>query len=814
MRKHFKKNLLYETMLSKLGSRLILNPKPNKSEMNQGLLGFYYDKPVQTTFAIYYEDLVYYLPFTRVFQKSSDNISFKLFDHVTQKIGLTHVSYHCRANKLPFEVVFTIFAPFYPQDVKLSIAPFFYMTVKIHNLEKKEVKGSILIAMDNIFGGEFPTVKGRHQLFKNRNLIGFKFTDSQIEKNEIIVSTTGEDVTYAIGDLYQTLYHDFSKKGKLNNTIDDRFMYLMPSGLSWEFSLKPGEEKEKIFVYAGFYHGNALRIQEKHSKFIYTKYFKGIDDVIAYAFKDYKEIMGKVNLFESIISNSSIPESMKNLIDLAFQTYVANTWWTYSGKEQYFTVWEGVCRFHSTLDVAYNLEIFSLLFWPELLKKQLETWSHYTINGYLAHDIGDDRYICRQTYDHDMPCEENADYVLLLYAYWRMIRKSSQFVKDKYILVKKLLEYLIFVDIDNDGIPDVPMAVRNTVDMGSYAVQNASGQTYLGVKCLAAFLAGKEFANWYKDKRFEKKYINYANKIVTTLKEKSWQKDHFAICLDEKAVGRKKCSMYAVNGLLYLLLTDTHLPINPSYFIKDIETHTKRLMRTYGCVHSEIDSVTWITQNIWRDIIGLYLGIDTLKNASKYWKFQLKRNLSFGGAYTDIYYYKEHRADLERYPQGVASFGYLYALGGIIIDRLKSRIRFSPRKTNLNIPIVTEANWEDKVIPHLSFYKESNRVEFIITNFDRLSRYKCISIEIPTSKKPTKIQFGSTQAQFLLNRILKRTISISEQGINFHVEKISKDINRNLWITELSVKMTKPTQNNKILLLYLEHSFKEGGKEK
>ena len=79
--------------------------------------------------------------------------------------------------------------------------------------------------------------------------------------------------------------------------------------------------------------------------------------------------------------------------------------------------------YHSTLDVEYSNAFFYLSFWPDLLKTQLEEWAVFEkeseLGKFMSHDMGSSTGSRGMAYIHDMPVEENADYLLLLYSYWK-----------------------------------------------------------------------------------------------------------------------------------------------------------------------------------------------------------------------------------------------------------------------------------------------------------------------------------------------------------------------------------------------------------
>lgn len=776
-------DVLFETMLSKLGSRLVLIPKAAGQKMAHGLLGFYYDKPVETTIAVSCEGKVRSLPFSSEYQT---------FEFLHQEIGLTYVAYYCRSDQMPLEMVCTICAPFCPQDLQLSTAPFFYLTVRISNPTDRKLEGSLLTAMENVLGHGHTcggtSAKARSDLYSEADRIGFSFEDSSIAADQLLFTTGKADTSYAIGDLDKRLYPDFAATGRLNNTLDNRYLYSLPSGLCWRFGLDPGEAKEKVFVYAGYHPCDALRTHDRESRFIYTTYFENAAEVAEYAAREYVKIREKTDFFENTLAESSLPGDTKQLIAFAFQSYIANTWWT-CNDEEWFIVWEGHCRFHSTIDVGYNIELFSLFFWPDLLKMQLQRWSHYRIDGYLAHDIGDDRYVCGQTYDHDMPVEESTNYVLLLYAYWRFTA-DTRFAEGKYELVKGLLHYLMSTDEDGDGIPDEAAAVRNTVDVASATIEGSAGQTYLAVKCLAAYTAGRALAQQCNDAGFAATCGQWLERLETTLVRRSWREDHFAVCLEEGAEGWDGHSIYASNGLLYLLLTNTDIPF-PDKFRKDIESHLSRLMREYGCPHSSVDETIWMSQNIWRDLAGLYLGLNTIENSRRYWKFQLTRNASDEGAYTDVYHCGLGHTDLDRYPRGLTAMGYLYGLGGISVDAVKRTLTIAPPVASLRLPLTICADWEKQQSPWISLKEKDDEVLFRITDFRTLSGFSTICLRLPTMAKPTSVRFFS-EPDFAIAAIAGETLK-TDNGFTFRLQGTSQAGPAGFWVTELELGVETPT---------------------
>ncbi|NPV59892.1 MAG: DUF4965 domain-containing protein [Actinobacteria bacterium] len=214
--------------------------------------------------------------------------------------------------------------------------------------------------------------------------------------------------------------------------------------------------------------------------------------------------------------------------------------------------------FHSTIDVEYNDSWFYLSFWPDLLKKLLEAWPLFQKSNaqgrYLSHDMGSVASVNGMAYPHDMPVEENADYILLLYSHWKTTGDTA-FMRGLFPKAKDYARFIFNCDTDGDGLPD--LNVSNTIDQGSVAVQHARNQTYLGVKALGAYRAASEMAlaQATPDEGFSSDCEARVRLINLTLENRLWLGDHFAVCDDPSVpqAEREAYSIYPSNGLLYLL---------------------------------------------------------------------------------------------------------------------------------------------------------------------------------------------------------------------------------------------------------------------
>ncbi|NJL30766.1 MAG: DUF4965 domain-containing protein [Phycisphaerales bacterium] len=161
-----------------------------------------------------------------------------------------------------------------------------------------------------------------------------------------------------------------------------------------------------------------------YGKFRYVRRWKGLDEVMRSSIARRDDFLALSRRFEKIFDQAPLQAADRHLFHQSFQTYLSNTWWCdLDDGQEWFSVWEGSCYYHSTIDVEYNVALLYLCLWPKLLAMQLNQWPrvekpHEPSQGsILSHDIGTGPRIGRQAYPHDMPVEENANYLLLLQAY-------------------------------------------------------------------------------------------------------------------------------------------------------------------------------------------------------------------------------------------------------------------------------------------------------------------------------------------------------------------------------------------------------------
>lgn len=703
--------LLQEALLGRLGSRFSMNFRPKERKVYLSPMGRFYDQPVDLGIGLRLNGKTYILPF-------ADLDKAETFSDVEQEFLVEGLEYKTRDHQLGLEFSCRIHAPFYPEDRKISSAPFFYIDLKVRSF-----------------------LHGRNDFQPFDGEWFFSLSGASIDADHKIAlpitSKLDQNCWYYSKDCPPGLHFDFSENTfygevKVCPLMNDRDWRINTDStmvyLCKPFSLNSPEIiVEEALIISGFQPNIILEAWHEKCRFQYTDYFSNIDAIIEYARSERNELLQKSKLFTQTIGNTSISPSAKSLIACGFQNYLANSWWVLNDKgEDWFFIWEGWCCFHSTIDVEYNNSWFSLIYWPELLEKQIKAWfRNIQPEGFPSHDIGILLEVDSQVYPHHMPVEESCNLLLLIYALWRF-RGYREWEGHLEQLVK-IVDYLVATDTTGNGYPN--LGVANTVDDAAASVQYSKEQTYLAIKVLSALTVFVELTKNVSGSKpltlLLQKSKDMMAKIKETLDSVAWIGDHYAVCLPQSTEGLRDVwtgkeikgtdlngwdaySLYTTNGLLFLLATGIKPDLNYERLIMDLQNSLEKSLTPYGCTHSSADrSNVWLSQNFWRDQIASYLGIDLLDMTDCYWKFLEFENIQGrGGCYVDTYGWNW----LSYYPRGVTMIGIIASALGMRVNIEKREIDLAPVRLPCRFPIPILADWEKGTIPWIECWVEHGEV--------------------------------------------------------------------------------------------------------
>ncbi len=690
---------LMATVVGRLGSRFSLVFDPDAKQVLHSALGRWLDFPTDLAIGVKSEeDVVRALPFTR---------RFPHFEIIEQQLTFCGVKYVARSWDLGLTLKTEVIAPFYPHDEWASVAPLFFIRLEVQPQER-------------IFWRPADRLVRRGQVFirLQRDNLHLTQAHDRLKINYSVPKVLWRGERERPKDLGEgeELWWCDERLVPISSNAE-----LLDDGIAFNFDLDDPTKCRFDLVWCAFVDEPVLTVFGQPASFKYRWLFTDVEAVADFACRHFDELLAKANQMDELLSNSGLTKSQADLIRFSFQNFFLNTWWVVRDDgAEWFSVWEGSCHFHSTIDVEYNDALVYLAFFPDLLELLLDEWALFEmqdeVGSYLAHDMGGELEVGRQAYHHPMPVEENANFLLMLHCLWRWTDKQ-ELIERHSGLAKRLTAYFERSDTTGNGFPNLGTA--NTIDDASPAVQYSREQIYLAVKTLCACHAASQIADALGETDWANQCRKLEERIRKTLDEQAWLGDHYAVCLERSAdglvdawtgkplsgelVGWDAYSIYTANGLLYLLLSGNEPDLNYQRICTDIVNAYWHSLTEYGCTHTSADrSNVWISQNLWRDFIAAYLGVQLPDNSPRYFALQTFMNTSgLTKGFIDTYLTN----NLCFYPRGITSIGYLFALCGLQIDKVRNVVRLRERAPYpCRVPLLLLADWERGVVP-VVFYR-------------------------------------------------------------------------------------------------------------
>ena len=702
--------------IARLGSRFGLLFEPHQRRVRHSALGRFLDVPLDLAVGLVGPDgKQRVLPFTQ--QGES-------FHTVEQFERANSITYRAYSSDYQLRFEFNIHSVFYPQDESLCLLPAIYLEMRIN--PTKPIRWQ---------KPKFQTPQ------KVKLFLKLKRPDTNIQvfcPNESDGLGGRIDMDYSVDldpklDMQTANETDYNSGRTVN--VQERIISPNPGatptnqGDGLQIELPVSEQGSGIkwrLVWGAFCGDPILNVKNDNevqpARFRYASLWPSLDDVMYAAIKGRDERLVLSRNFEKLLEQTPLRAAQRHLLNQSFQQYLSNTFWCeLPDKKDWFSVWEGSCFFHSTLDVEYNLTPMYLSLWPSLLKLQLDQWAkrgkaHDESGGYyLDHDLGVGFEATAMSYDHDMPIEENCNYLLMMqaYAHWTgdltPIRKHED-------LILKLADYLLWTDVDDSGFPS--KGVANTIDDASAAQQFSRKQTYLAIKRLAALAAVSDMLMHINKTELSQTYQDIVDRFTSKVENDAWRGDHFAVCVDRSTVGVRDAktnrpltddelvgadaySIYSSNGLLLPMMCGQPWLISENKVRRDLISAVRETLGNYGCGHNDQEPENvWVSQNLWRDHMMRYIGATGPNRAQGYWDMQVMSN-TFGQSYGFVDTYVTN--NLSFYPRGATTFGYLLSYPRVIIDRLApggARISVDPdRGYAQRWPLLPLADWKAGKIP-------------------------------------------------------------------------------------------------------------------
>lgn len=645
-------------MNSRFGSRLNFDWHSGQQKVYSGVLGTLEDQDAFLSIRIKGEDEIE--PIFPLLANSS-------FTRQSVDLGLTYQTVNFENDDFMFS--FKISSPFSSsqsindEKVKLSSSPFFYLELFLANKTKLKQIKTIEFSLGNA-----------REIKNYKNLEMIIFADKVRNDGKVVLAKS-------------------KSQGNLQSFIDRE-----QGGFNWQITLEPKASAKTQLVYAGFLEGTAITdsSEEKNRllNFAYHRWFKNVEEVLEYAFNSQGIIKKETDLFENNFQNQALSAEIKWLLAQAFHSYIGNAWLVSpsSAKSDFnYFVWEGEFKYLNTLDVAHDYGVLEGLYFPWVLKSELEMWQKNAKKDekgiVIPHDIGNRFYYKgSQTYGIEgantsgMPVEENANFILLSYWYYHQTQ-DKQFIKKLAPLIADLVKSLVARDSNENGIADQLVRMTTYDNDGNSALKEAPESSYLGTKQLAAYLSAAEIFKGLDMEKEQKTSFKQAELITGSLKKIYADRAYIPLSLDptfkerslfngKEILGIEEQGFPFINGLFYPVLTGMELDLltdlKPILADSFQQAYEKSLLKdqsgkVIGLQLAENQGLAlgWFSHSVMADFIAKkFFG-------QKYESWKIYFPLLYDNPYSfaDGQYFKEPfyppQTTLVFYPRGAALFSYL-----------------------------------------------------------------------------------------------------------------------------------------------------------
>jgi len=573
----------------------------------------------------------------------------------------------------------TFHTPFYPGDARLSTAPLFLVEIEIENIGRRRRPYRLHVELP-LPGDERRPVSGA----------GFAgFASREAEGTEVALAwpiASGHEQIVAAGGV------------------------LRASG-----SLSSRQTRSFVLALASYRGAAAARVDAATAHYGYTRYFRGIEEVLAYAIAERDAILDASARFDATVTRTGLPASLRDLASIAFQTLAGETLWlvTDAGLDR-LAVIDRARGGLATLDDLHVVAPFLADYWPALLDRALADSSARVWRfapGVLP---------------PGMPLEygpgsgratsavEAAARILLLDR--RLSSRAGATPEhvsgargsgSPASAIRAAARVLLGADDDGDGLADVAGDPSLAVPWSS--VYGRPGSVAFGWRQVAALRAAARHLRRIggSDEHLLREIDEAVDHALETLETRGFRETHYAISSTDGG----GASPLVLGALLDPLRRGDGIAVPcPDRIRADHETLLARAAGA-GPRLARHDATVSLGANLIRDLVSAYAGIDPGDPFDGYWAALVEANRDpdriAPGGFVD----RPEDAAAPRSIRGVVAFEAAHALAGLVRGRDELLgIRPEPRR-DLEVPLVWLADWDAGRVPWIRYRKvEGGRV--------------------------------------------------------------------------------------------------------
>lgn len=680
---------LGEAVIATHGSRFFLDLRPQWREVLTSPLGLFGSEPRDAALGFILDGKTYSLP---LFRERRD---WRVPQGIREERSATGVVYHLPLDG--YEATIGLHAPFDPGDRELWGLPVIVVDFDVTRTDPTKparIGGAFHLRHET--DATTRTVKATRGV---DGVVAARVQDGRTAEYGMFAQT----VARAERDVRRPFFQ--ARDGFISSTL--------------LFDTSAGPATARVY-FVGFDPGPTLDVEGVPHQLEYARRFGSIEAVASHAANNDELLLRGARRVDALFADPTWPPSVREFASYALPSFALNTVWT-RGRDgaAFASVTEGYCRYHSTLDVAYNASAWMLWFAPDLLRHDLLAWPRFRRDDVFPHDIGIDERVLGPEYSHEMPVEENTNFALLLHAY-TFATGDVDVARALHDDLRAALRYVEQSDTDGDALPD--QGTANTLDDAPAAVQFAHEQTYLAVKCAAAFEAGAALSALLEDRDRAESWRARAAAIARAVEDRAFLGTHYVAAIDASTQGLEdpwgrplwrigvdvdaacvpggdQAHPYTTVGLPWLWRAGGATVLDPDRMRIDLATAAKRAATRYGTAHGERSENLWVSQNLFRDASAAYLGVDVLDRFEGYVALQRDRARELDRRLFAGFCDSPFNRALSYYPRGMAFLLTLEATAGMRIDRVARTLTFKPVRAPFALPLPLLADWKTGRIP-------------------------------------------------------------------------------------------------------------------
>ncbi len=647
--------------------------------------------------------------------------------------SMTRLRFRGESQPADLRIEWEFLSPFYPQDDAISTAPVFLVTCRMTPQQAGERAApselTVLAGLEATVGtttagtaavgeddaGETAageTTRGANMITQDQQ-VAANFRGPETKPGDLLHCSLAVGAADGIGFRTRTIDNGAGRWLCLARRV--KVTGDAGNGAGAE---RVAETVEVSFYLAAVTDGVVDRLGES-CPLAYRRDFADAASVLAWARQHRAELVEKSSRFDELFMYASIPDHIRRFAAWQFHIFLGSTWLLRRPDGSvFYTNYEGGTGYFSTVDVEYNLVPIYLMFRPQCLVDQLELWAEvyrrgnrqrpYSFGpaaGIMEHDVGGGFQIDEQIYmPGPMPVEENANFILMHYLYWRWTGDEAVFARHA-ALCRELADYVVASDTNGNGLPN--LGTNNTFDAFEPLFRDTEDQVYLGIKAGAALQGLSEMLAATAQSASpspsaspgDERYAGQARRIFETLENEAWRGDHYAVSISPQApagptgsADRDAPSPLTLNGLAYLLFAGTELLLDRSRMRADLLT-------------AATDYTQWPSMGVWRDMLARYLS-KTEPNSHTY-----TQTYTHPDTDTDTRTHAEtfdpqgsyrFRPDFrnDMYPRSATALFMLNAWAGVAVNMVSAVLSVS-RAFEGVVPLPALADWEAGVVPWL-----------------------------------------------------------------------------------------------------------------